>query len=143
MAENLILNAKVTDDKATEYRFRLEFYVFQDDGVYIAYCPSMDLSTSGNSFNEAVENFYECFQPHVECCVDQGTLFDDLVAHGWKLSKKGIRPPSFTSLMRKPEMKRLLTGSLGYERIVTPARHSAGNAHMTQFSKKCYLCRSI
>lgn len=122
MANKLILNAEAKDNKATEYRFRLEFYVFQEDGAYIAYCPSLDISTSGDTFNEAVGNFYERFQLHVECCVDHGTLYDDLLAHGWKLRKKSILPPTFSALMKKPEMKRLMDSSLSFERDVTPAR---------------------
>lgn len=122
MAEKLILKTSAKDEAANEYRFQLEFYIFQEEGRYIAYCPSLDLSTSGDSFNDAVGNFYECFQLHVECCVECGTLYDDLIAHGWKLRKKSIMPPTFSALMKKPEMKKLMDSSLSFERIVTPAR---------------------
>ena len=84
MADKFILKTSAEDNACTEYRFRLEFYVFQEGGVYIAYCPSLDISTSGDTFNEAVGNFYERFQLHVECCVEYGTLLKDLTAHGWK-----------------------------------------------------------
>lgn len=122
MAEKFILKTSAKDNSANEYRFQLEFYVFQEDGNYIAYCPSLDLSTSGDTFNEAVGNFYECFQLHIECCVDYGTLYDDLIAHGWKMRKKSIMPPTFAALMKKPEMKKLMGSSLSFERVVTPAR---------------------
>lgn len=122
MANKLILKVEAKDDKDSEYRFRLEFYVFHENGAYIAYCPSLDLSTSGDTFNEAVGNFYECFQLHVECCVDYGTLRADLLAHGWKLKDKSIMPPTFSVLMKKPEMKRLMDSSLSFERVVTSAR---------------------
>ena len=68
-----------------DYRFSLEFFVFQENGLQIAYCPSLDISTSGTTFNEAVGNFYEMFQLYIECCVENNTLHDDLLAHGWKL----------------------------------------------------------
>ena len=90
MAEKLILKTSAKDNAANEYRFRLEFYVFQEDGVYIAYCPSLDISTSGDTFNGAVGNFYEMFQLHIECCVEHGTLLKDLAAHRWKV-RKGAR----------------------------------------------------
>lgn len=83
MAKKMILRTSAKDNASMEYRFQLVFYVFQEDGVYIAYCPSLDISTSGKDFNGAVGNFYECFQLHVECCVESGTLHDDLSAHGW------------------------------------------------------------
>lgn len=122
MAEKFILKTSAKDNAANEYRFQLEFYVFPEDGAYIAYCPSLDISTSGDTFNEAVGNFYERFQLHVECCVKYGTLYDDLIAHGWKLRKKDILPPTFSALMKKPEMKKLMCGGLSFERVVTPAR---------------------
>ena len=87
----------------SEYRFSLEFFVFQENGLQIAYCPSLDISTSGTTFNEAVGNFYEMFQLYIECCVENNTLHDDLLAHGWKVQKKQMLPPTFSVLMRKPK----------------------------------------
>ena len=122
MAEKMILKTSAKDMASMEYRFQLVFYVFQEDGVYVAYCPSLDISSSGNSFNEAVGNFYECFQLHVECCVESGTLHDDLLAHGWKITKKSILPPTFSVLMKKAEMRKLMSSDLSFERVVTSAR---------------------
>ena len=122
MAGKLILKTSAKDNASTEYRFQLEFYVFQEDGVYIAYCPSLDISTSGDTFNEAVGNFHERFQLHVEWCVEHGTLLEDLAAHGWKVKKGNIMPPSFSSLMRKTDIKSLITGNKAYEKVVVPAR---------------------
>lgn len=110
------------DHSTTEYRFSLELYVFQENDSFIAYCPALDLSTSADSFNEAVSNFYESLQLYIECCLDNGTLQEDLAAHGWKLKKNTLVPPSFSSLLRKPEMRKLMDSHLNFERIVTPAR---------------------
>ena len=79
---------------STEYRFRLEFYVFQEDDTYIAYCPSLDISTSGDTFNDAVANFYERFQLHIEWCEEHGTLLKDLAEHGWKINNRRLRTPA-------------------------------------------------
>lgn len=105
-----------------DYRFSLEFFVFQENGLQIAYCPSLDISTSGMTFNDAVSNFYEMFQLYIECCVENNTLQDDLLAHGWKLQKRQMQPPTFAVLMKKPEMKKLMKGNIGYEKVVAPAR---------------------
>ena len=110
------------DGPEKEYRFSLEFFVFQENGLQIAYCPSLDISTSGKTFNEAVGNFYEMFQLYIECCVENNTLHDDLLAHGWRLQKQQMLPPTFAVLMRKPEMKKLMRGNIGYEKVVAPAR---------------------
>lgn len=125
MANKLVLIADAKDEKSAEYRFQLEFYVFQEGGNHIAYSPALDISTSGSTFNDAIANFYERFQLYVEYCVAHGTLHNDLLSHGWKFKKESIIPPSFSVLMRKPEMKRLLDSNLSFERIVTPARFPA------------------
>lgn len=106
----------------TEYHFLIEFFVFQEEQAYIAYCPALDLSTCAETYNEAIGNFYEMFQLHIETCLENGTLQEDLLAHGWKLRKKNIQPPTFTLLMKKPEMKKLLNSRINFERIVAPAR---------------------
>lgn len=69
-----------------------------------------------------VGNFYEMLQLHIECCVESGTLHDDLLAHGWKMRKRDIVPPTFSVLMKKPEMKKLMTGNIDFEKVVVPAR---------------------
>lgn len=122
MGNRIVMQSIIERNKSMEYRFSLEFYIFQENGSYIAYCPSLDISTCAKSYNEAISAFYEMFQLHIECCVENGTLYDDLVAHGWKIGKKTIFPPAFSSLMRKSEMKRLMNSSLNFERVVTPAR---------------------
>lgn len=116
------LQASASDNENREYRFDIEFFVFREKDRYIAYCPSLDISTSGDNFNDAVGNFYEMFQLHIECCVEAGTLYDDLEAHGWKIRKKSVTPPSFRALMKQPEMKSLMEGNIGYEKVVAPVR---------------------
>lgn len=126
--ENPNIKTKVTiktsasDGLNSQYKFNIEFYVFAEDGLQIAYCPSLDLSSSGPTFNDAVSAFYECFQLYVESCVDSGTLLDDLAAHGWKVSSKAIKAPSFSTLLKKQEMKRLVNAGIGFEKIVAPAQ---------------------
>ena len=116
------LKTTATDDCDRHYKFNIEFYVFVENGQNIAHCPSLDLSTVGATFNDAVSAFYECFQLYIEACVDSGTLLDDLAAHGWKASRHTLRAPSFTALMKKPELKRLVNSGIGFEKIVAPAQ---------------------
>ncbi len=116
------IKAEAKRPDLSEYRFSLEFYVFKERHAYIAYCPSLDISTSGKDYNDAVANFYEMFQLHMEWCIENGTLYDDLIEHGWKIRKNGITPPTFSALAKKPEIKDLMNGGISFERIVTPAR---------------------
>lgn len=122
--DKLVLKVEATDHDLSEYRFSIEFYVFQEGEDYIAYCPSLDISSSGNDFNDAVANFYECFRTHVEWCVEHGTLIDDLIEHGWKKKKDTIMPPSFTAMLKKKEVRDLLGGRKAYEKVIVPAKVS-------------------
>jgi hypothetical protein len=102
-----------------EYRFRIDFYLFLEDDIYIAYCPALDLSSSGETHTEAVSNFYEAFQLYVETCIEAGTFIQDLKQLGWEIKNATITPPKFKFLMKKPEFSSLIESHTDYERIVS------------------------
>jgi len=112
----------VEHNTGNEYRFALEFYVFLQQGRYKAYCPSLDLSSSADSFNEAISNFYEAFQLYVETGIEMGTLRQDLAEHGCTIKEGSVLPPPYTVIFQKQEMKDLLRSETSYERMVTLAR---------------------
>ncbi len=119
------VKAEAKSPDLTEYRFSLDVYIFEDGDNLIAYCPSLDISTSGKDFNDAVANFYERFRIYVEWCVEHGTLIEDLLEHGWKMRKTTVSPPSFASLLKKDDdLRNLLSSKKAYERIVVPAKVS-------------------
>lgn len=106
-------------------QFDISIYVFREADYYVAYCPALDLSTSGTDYIDAVKNFYECLQLYVDSCTAMGTLADDLRAHGWQLKGDTIVPPAFRTLLDKPQMADLLDGGSSFERIVTPMQMPA------------------
>lgn len=120
--EQAVITARNPVDIKEEYKISVSFFIFEKNNTLIAYCPSLDISTSGNTYNDVIGNFYEALQLHIECCAMCNTLHEDLVSHGWSLSKKGIIPPSFKSLMKKDEMKNLMESDIDFERIVIPAK---------------------
>ena len=91
----------------------------------IAYCPSLDISTSGKDYGDAVKNFFERFQIYMETSLEMGTLWDDLRDHGWKVTEKKLILLSFSRLVRKPEVSRLLGSHINYEKVSTPMRIKA------------------
>lgn len=115
------LDPKHIKGRREGYHFNLDFIVFREGEVLIAYCPALDISTSGANYNEAISNFYEMFQLHVECCLEEGTLEKDLLSHGWKLDANAVKPPTLSKLTGKPEMKRLFSSDTNFERIAAPA----------------------
>ena len=78
-------NNKKTDtirvDKDS-FRFNVDIYIFKERENYISYCPSLDICSSGVDFNDALKNFYEAFELYADYWVENGTLEEDLVAHG-------------------------------------------------------------
>jgi len=99
------------------HKFSINFYVYEQDCMHIAYCPALDLTTTGTDFNDAVSQFYEAFQLYVECCVDEGTLIADLKAHGWKVTGVNITPPTFEKQLERPGLKKLMESGCEFERL--------------------------
>lgn len=85
--ENTRSNNTIEIDN-NQFRFNVDVYIFREEEHMTAYCPSLDLATTGTDFQDAVKNFYECLQLHVECCMEMGTFEEDLKEHGWKISEK-------------------------------------------------------
>lgn len=83
--EKVLLRA--SDGDMTEYHFSIEFYIFREEESYIAYCPSLDISTCAETYNDAISSLYEAFQLYIECCAESGSLHDGLAEHGWKFQK--------------------------------------------------------
>ena len=66
-------------------------------GMYIAYCPALDLYSQGATSKEARKNIIEAVQLFVESCIEGGTLDDVLRecgfhAAGEKMPRKRQKP---------------------------------------------------
>ena len=108
-----------------KFHFDVDVYIFRENDHLTAYCPSLDLATTGKDFQDVVKNFYECLQLHVECCLEMGTFEEDLKEHGWKVSEKKVVPPSFRTQLKQPQLSELMRSNINFERISTPVRISA------------------
>ncbi len=64
---------------------RLE--IFKEDDVYVALSPELDLSSFGDTIEEAKASFKEAFEAFIEECREMGTLEDVLEESGF--AKKG------------------------------------------------------
>lgn len=106
-------------------KLNVDIYVFKEHRYYVSYCPSLDISTSGTSKEDALANFRERLEIYVETCLEKGTLWDDLKKHGWAVNKRNVTPPPFSVLVQKREVSDLLGGSLDYQKIRTPFRFAA------------------
>lgn len=100
----------------------LEVYLFQEDGIDIAYCPALDISAVGDSVDNAKEEFEQILAEHLEWCVENDTLEADLINHGWK--PKGQRnnylAPKTTNMLIGNELLRDVVDNKDYSKILLP-----------------------
>ena len=84
----------------TEYQVAVPVNIFKEEDRFVAYCPVLDLSTSGPTFEKVQERFQEALHMFIEDLVEQGTLDEVLQSHGWhKVSKPSPHwtPPKLVS----------------------------------------------
>ena len=82
---------------------QISVYTYQDknhpqDNVWIAYCPELDITGCGFSEDEARESFKIALNDYMEYALTEGTLEEDLFAHGWRKDEVGkLQEPPFGS----------------------------------------------
>jgi hypothetical protein len=88
-------------------------YIFKDNNIFIAYCPSLDLSGYGEDIDKAKESFDIVINEYIKTCSEKGTLESDLIHHGWKIGEK-MQMPKVSTLMRKNSAFRELLDKVDY-----------------------------
>ena len=91
-------------DKPKVPKFKVTVSFFREAKQFIAYCPSLDLSAYGDTFQEAQKAFEETFDIFFEELNRKGTLEDVLTECGWVKVKKPRAawvPPSFITNIEK------------------------------------------
>lgn len=66
------------------FQFQLQVSFIKEGDAYIAYTPALDISTSGNSLEQAKQRFEELSQIFFEECIQMGTLDSVLQDLGWQ-----------------------------------------------------------
>jgi len=62
--------------------FNLPLILFRENEVFIAYCPALDLTGTGNNEKEAFESFNITMGEYFLYTTRKKTLAEDLVKHG-------------------------------------------------------------
>ncbi|XOB40849.1 MAG: hypothetical protein ACKKMW_02165 [Candidatus Nealsonbacteria bacterium] len=83
--------------RKTNLQFKLSVSMLREGKRFIAYTPTLDLSTSGKSYKEAKKRFIEIVNIFFEELVKKGTLKEVLQDLGWKKSQKEWVPPILIS----------------------------------------------
>ena len=77
--------------------FNLPVSILREGKKYIAYTPALDLSTSGNTFDQARKRFEELVNVFFEEIFRKGTTEDVLQELGWQKIHKKWNPPILIS----------------------------------------------
>jgi hypothetical protein len=62
----------------------VSIYVFKENDVFIAYCPSLDFSGYDKTEEAAFRDFEYVLGEYAKFQMQHGTLNKDLTRHGWK-----------------------------------------------------------
>jgi len=73
---------------------KLHVDFIKEGETFVAYSPALDLSTCGDTFEEAQKNFEEIVRIFFGELVKMGTLEEVLSSLGWRRSKKLWTPPT-------------------------------------------------
>lgn len=77
--------------------------------MFIAYCPELDLAGYDTTNRKARKSFEYVLKDYLDYAVKNGTLEEDLLAHGWKkLKKGGIKEPSLNNMLKYSQLKSVL-----------------------------------
>jgi hypothetical protein len=90
----------------------VSLFTFKEGDVYIAYCPSLDLSGYDHDEAKAKADFEAMLADYLAWQMRNGTLRADLSAHGWHIGKaKGNEPPLSELLGMNEQLRTLVAGS--------------------------------
>ena len=74
---------------------QVSLLVFKQGDYFVAYCPALELSSYGDSVEDAKAGFDDSMDIYLEYCEEHGTLEQDLIKHGWTIVRKPnkLAPP--------------------------------------------------
>jgi len=74
-------------------QLKLSMSIFKEGDSFIAYLPSLDLSTSGKTFKQVKQRAKEIAEVFFEELAEAGTTKTVLESLGWAKVKQQIKPP--------------------------------------------------
>lgn len=78
--------------------------ILKEGSIFIAYSPALDLTTQGDSMQDAKRMFAEAAALFIEECVRMNTLDDVLKELGWENVHGEWIPPSFEQTSERVRM---------------------------------------
>ena len=90
------------DSQTKNINVQVDVIEYEDDGIFYAYSPALDLIGYGISLVEARQSWETILQEYFTYTMNKKTLTKDLLHRGWIVRKgnKEFRPPSFSWLLQ-------------------------------------------
>ena len=80
-------------------------YVFKENDIFVAYCPSLDLSGYDRTEEAARRDFEYHLQEYVKFQVQHDMLHKDLTRHGWEVKPRKAKGPEIGLLLRRTQLR--------------------------------------
>jgi len=97
----------------------LDIYSFIDNGIYIMYCPALDMSGYGSTEDEARDSFEEVFSTSMQYMLNKNSLHEDLKKHGWNIRGKkshDLKSPKFEDMYKSNKDFKEIIDNKPYQR---------------------------
>lgn len=91
--------ARIVLDNGDMLQASLEVVFFREFPYTIAYCPALDLSAAAPNQRAAKAELEQVFAEYITDCLQNNTLREDLLAHGWQLHNNTYQAPTMTQML--------------------------------------------
>lgn len=78
-------------------QFSIPVIIWKEDSQFIAYSPALDITTQGDSVEDAQSMLSDAAEGFFEVIMEQGTMSEVLTSLGWKQISKQWYPPQLVS----------------------------------------------
>lgn len=91
-----------------QIKLNIPVVFFEEEGIYYAYMPSMDLTGYGNTQKEAKESLKVVLDEFLRYTINKNTFLSELKRLGWRVANKAkpMTAPKMSDLIRKNEQLR-------------------------------------
>jgi hypothetical protein len=100
---------------ANNISLELSVFVYKDidypkGDMYIAYCPELDLVGYDTTNRKARKSFEFVLKDYLDYTIQNGTLEEDLIEHGWRKFKNGkLAEPTYHEMLKRSQLKSVLS----------------------------------
>ena len=106
-------------NKNAEHKASIGVFTWSSDGIYYAYCPSLDMTGYGNNKDGAIKSFETTFHEFLKYVTNKKTLWEELEHLGWAVNKKKkrVNAPKMTEMLQENEVFRDVFNKPGLEMV--------------------------